>query len=66
VLEEKVKEKGCDIKEVIEKICRELPNKKFGQKYRKTLAKLIDECNWWLANHEDSDSWIPAGALEIK
>jgi len=56
VLEEKAKEKECNIKEVIEEICRELPSKKLGQKYRKTLAKLIDEYNWWLANHEDSDS----------
>jgi len=51
-LGEGVKEKGCSEKEIVEEICRELPSKKLGQEYsRKTLAKLIDEYNWWLVHY---------------
>jgi hypothetical protein len=51
-LKERAREKGCSVKEVAEEICRELPSKKLGKEYsRKTLAKLIDEYNWWFARH---------------
>jgi hypothetical protein len=50
-LEERAKEKGCNEKEIEKEICRELPSKKLGQEYsRKTLAKLIDEYNWWFVH----------------
>ncbi|MEM3614481.1 MAG: hypothetical protein QW282_02570 [Nitrososphaerales archaeon] len=41
---------GCTyLKEYLEeRICRELPSNKLGREYSgKTLAKLIDEYNWW-------------------
>jgi hypothetical protein len=43
---------GCNKEEFVEKICRELPSNKLGPKYsRKTLAKLIDEYNWWIVHY---------------
>jgi hypothetical protein len=52
-LEERAREKGCSIKEVAEEICRELPSKKLGKEYsKKTLARIIDEYNWWSTHHE--------------
>jgi len=46
-IEGHARKSGIDKEEIIERICRELPSKKLGQKYsRKTLAKLIDEYNW--------------------
>ena len=52
-LEEEAKKEKSSEKEIAEKICRELPSKKLGQGHdRKTLAKLIDEYNWWLVHYE--------------
>ncbi len=54
-LEEEAKRRGCSEEKVAEEICRELPSKELGQEYsRKTLAKLIDEYNWWVV-HRSSD-----------
>jgi hypothetical protein len=51
-LKERAREKRCSIKEVAEEICKELPSKKLGKEYsRKTLAKLIDEYNWWFVRY---------------
>jgi len=51
-LEEGAKEKGYSEEEIAEEICKELPSRKLGQEYsRKTLAKLIDEYNWWFAHY---------------
>jgi len=50
-IEEKAGEDKCSKKEAVEKICTGLPSDKLGEKYKKkTLAKLIDEYNWWVAH----------------
>jgi hypothetical protein len=55
-LGERAKEKGCSEREIAEEICRELPSKKLGQEYsRKTLAKLVDEYNWWFAHKKNDE-----------
>ncbi|MEM1508498.1 MAG: hypothetical protein QW291_03365 [Thermofilaceae archaeon] len=51
-IEEEAKKSGCNKKEIVERICRELPSNKLGREYgRKTLAKLIDEYNWWVVHY---------------
>jgi hypothetical protein len=51
-VEEEAKRTGESEKEIVERICKELPSKKLGQGYdRKTLAKLVDEYNWWIVHH---------------
>ncbi|MEM2111373.1 MAG: hypothetical protein QXX08_05795 [Candidatus Bathyarchaeia archaeon] len=38
--------------EVAEKVCREFPSIELGSEYNiKTLAKLIDEYNWWVVHY---------------
>lgn len=50
---------GRSKEEIIEKICSELPSEKLGEKYtRKTLAKLIDEYNMWLAHQKSKEENI--------
>jgi len=50
-MDDQARNSGTDKEEIIERICRELPSKKLGQKCsRKTLAKLIDEYNWMSRN----------------
>lgn len=47
-LNEEATKRGCNKTKIVEEICRELPSKKLGQEYnRKTIAKLVDEYNWW-------------------
>jgi len=51
-IEEEARKRGCGKKEIAERICRELPSNKLGSKYNeKTLAKLIDEYNWWIVHY---------------
>lgn len=51
-LAEEAKRSGRSKEEIVEKICSELPSRKLGQEYnRKTLAKLIDEYEWWSVHH---------------
>ena len=53
-LEEEAKRTGKSEREVAERICKELPSKKLGRGYdRKTLAKLIDEYNWWVVHRSE-------------
>ena len=51
-LTEEAAKKGCGTDEVARTICTELPSSKLGPEYsRKTLAKLLDEYNWWNAHY---------------
>jgi len=50
-LKEEAKRTGESEREIAKRICRELPSKNLGRGYdRKTLAKLIDEYNWWVVH----------------
>jgi len=54
-LEKEATKSKCGKKEIVERICVELPSKKLGQEYvRKTLAKLIDEYNWWIVHYSEN------------
>ena len=51
-IEEEATRRGCSKKEIADRICKELPSNKLGPEYsRKTLAKLIDEYNWWRVHY---------------
>ncbi len=41
-LKEEATKRGCSEKEIIDGICKE---------FKKTLAKLIDEYNWWIVHY---------------
>ncbi|MEM3385698.1 MAG: hypothetical protein QXE78_09250 [Nitrososphaeria archaeon] len=50
-LQEEALKSGFSKKEIAERICTEYLSNKLGPEYnRKTLAKLIDEYNWWTVN----------------
>ncbi|MEM2179118.1 MAG: hypothetical protein QXI49_07555 [Candidatus Methanomethylicaceae archaeon] len=55
VIEDKAKKIRCSKEEIIKRICQELPSNKLGKEYkRKSLAKLIDEYNWWVVRYGKS------------
>ncbi|MEM2463925.1 MAG: hypothetical protein QW791_01660 [Candidatus Bathyarchaeia archaeon] len=47
-LNEEATRRGCSKIEIVKEVCTDLPSKNLDPEYRrKTLAKLIDEYNWW-------------------